>query len=56
MKQKSQTRQTGAAKAVIATARKLLKIIFDALVNGGGGEDFTTFTLVENQIAAGYSS
>lgn len=46
----------GAGKAIIATARKLLKIIFDTLVNGWVFKDFTTFTLAENQIAAGHSS
>jgi|TARA_Y100000294_G_scaffold170037_1_gene181877 transposase len=46
----------GAGKAIIATARKLLKIIFDTLTNGWVFEDFTTFTLAENQIAAGHSS
>ena len=46
----------GAGKAIIATARKLLKIIFDTLRNGWVFEDFTTFTLAENQIPAGQSS
>ncbi len=46
----------GAGKAIIATARKLLKIIFDTLVNGWVFEDFTTFTLAENKTAAGHSS
>ena len=46
----------GAGKAIIATARKLLKIIFDTLRNDWVFEDFTTFTLAENTIAAGHSS
>ncbi len=37
----------GAGKAIIATARKLLKIIYDTLKNGWIFEDFTTFTLAE---------
>jgi len=35
----------GAGKAIIATARKLLKIIFDTLKNGWVFEDFTTFKI-----------
>jgi len=46
----------GSGKAIIATARKFLKIIFDTLKNGWVFEDFTTFTLAENQIAAGQTS
>ncbi len=46
----------GVGKAIIATARKLLKIIFDTLKNGWVFEDFTTFTLAENNVAAGQSS
>lgn len=38
----------GAGKAIIATARKLLKIIFDTLKNGWVFEDFTQFKLAEN--------
>lgn len=46
----------GAGKAIIATARKLLKIIFDTLKNGWVFEDFTKFKLAQNHIAAGQSS
>jgi len=46
----------GSGKAIIATARKFLKIIFDTLKNGWIFKDFTTFTLAENEITAGLSS
>ncbi len=46
----------GAGKAIIATARKLLKIIFDTLKNGWVFEDFTTFKLAEPQPSAGQTS
>ncbi len=46
----------GAGKAIIATARKLLKIIFDTLKNDWIFEDITTFTLAENQVSTGQSS
>lgn len=46
----------GAGKAIIATARKLLKIIFDTLTNGWVFEDFTKFKLAENNFSAGQSS
>ena len=46
----------GAGKAIIATARKLLKIIFDTLTNGWVFEDFTKFKLAENNVSAGQSS
>ncbi|GGF58053.1 hypothetical protein GCM10011332_09460 [Terasakiella brassicae] len=43
-------------KAIIATARKLLKIIYDTLKNGWIFKDFTTFTLAENKVPAGQTS
>lgn len=47
----------GAGKAIIATARKLLKIIFDTLKNQWVFEDFTTFKIASgNNIPAGQSS
>lgn len=45
----------GAGKAIIATARKFLKIIFDTLKNNWVFEDFTKFKLASNQ-TAGLSS
>ena len=46
----------GAGKAIIATARKLLSIIYDTLKNGWVFEDFTEFKIKENQCPAGQSS
>ena len=47
----------GAGKAIIATARKLLKIIFDTLKNKWVFEDFTTFKIASgNNSPAGQSS
>ena len=46
----------GAGKAIIATARKLLAIIYDTLKQGWVFEDFPNFKLAENQISAGQSS
>lgn len=46
----------GAGKAIIATARKLLKIIFDTLKNGWVFEDFPSFKIVGNEIPAGQTS
>ena len=46
----------GAGKAIIATARKLLKIIFDTLKNGWIFEDFTRFKIAENNFTAGQTS
>lgn len=46
----------GAGKAIIATARKLLKIIYDTLKNNWVFEDFTKFKLAENNFSAGQSS
>lgn len=46
----------GAGKAIIATARKLLAIIFDTLKNGWVFDDFTTFKIAEKQCPAGQSS
>ena len=47
----------GAGKAIIATARKLLKIIFDTLKNKWVFEDFATFKIASgNNIPAGQSS
>lgn len=45
----------GAGKAIIATARKLLKIIYDTLKNNWVFEDFPKFKLANQQIA-GHSS
>lgn len=47
----------GAGKAIIATARKLLKIIFDTLRNNWVFEDFANFKIASgNNIPAGQSS
>ena len=46
----------GAGKAIIATARKLLKIIYDTLKNGWVFEDFPTFKIAEKPIPAGQPS
>ena len=46
----------GAGKAIIATARKLLTIIYNTLRNGWVFEDFTTFTKRENPFPTGQSS
>ena len=46
----------GAGKAIIATARKLLAIIYDTLTNGWVFTDFTQFQRRENPIPAGQSS
>lgn len=50
----------GAGKAIIATARKLLTIIYDTLRNGWVFEDFPTFKIEEknnaNSIVSGQSS
>ncbi len=46
----------GAGKAIIATARKLLAIIYDTLTNGWVFEDFTEFKIKQNQLSAGQSS
>jgi transposase len=40
----------GSGKAIIATARKLLKIIFNTLKNNWIFEDFTTFKLTEQKL------
>lgn len=46
----------GAGKAIIATARKFLKIIFDTLANGWVFEDFTAFKIAGKSIPAGQTS
>lgn len=46
----------GTGKAIIATARKLLSIIYDTLKNGWVFSDFTTFSRSEHTLAAGQSS
>ena len=46
----------GTGKAIIATARKLLAIIYDTLTNGWVFTDFTQFQRRENPILAGQSS
>ncbi|MEL6996600.1 MAG: IS110 family transposase [Pseudomonadota bacterium] len=46
----------GAGKAIIATARKLLAIIYDTLKNGWVFEDFTQFKIKENQHHTGQPS
>ncbi|MEO0831025.1 MAG: hypothetical protein AAFY03_11290, partial [Pseudomonadota bacterium] len=46
----------GAGKAIIATARKLLAIIYDTLKNGWIFEDFPTFKIKENQHHTGQPS
>ena len=46
----------GAGKAIIATARKLLKIIFDTLKNKWIFEDFTSFKIQGKSIPSGQTS
>jgi len=46
----------GTGKAIIATARKLLKIIYDTLKNGWVFEDFPTFKIAGQQNPSGQSS
>jgi len=46
----------GAGKAIIATARKLLKIIYDTLKNGWIFSDFPTFKFNQTNCPAGQSS
>lgn len=46
----------GAGKAIIATARKLLAIIYDTLKNQWIFRDFTAFALKSPQVPAGQSS
>ena len=46
----------GAGKAIIATARKLLSIIYDTLKNGWVFEDFTEFKIKQNQCPTGQPS
>ncbi len=46
----------GAGKAIIATARKLLSIIYDTLKNGWVFEDFVQFKIKEKQCPAGQPS
>ncbi len=46
----------GFGKAIIATARKLLKIIYDTLKNGWVFDDFPKFKIKQNQCSAGQSS
>jgi len=46
----------GAGKAIIATARKLLSIIYDTLKNGWVFEDFTEFKIKQNQRPTGQPS
>ena len=46
----------GAGKAIIATARKLLAIIYDTLRNGWVFEDFTAFKLANNTNTSGQPS
>lgn len=46
----------GAGKAIIATARKLLKIIFDTLANKWVFEDFASFKIAGKSIPAGQTS
>jgi transposase len=46
----------GAGKAIIATARKLLTIIYNTLKNHWVFDDFTTFSIRENPIPAGQTS
>lgn len=46
----------GAGKAINATARKLLKIIFDTLANGWDFEDFANFKIAGRSIPAGQTS
>lgn len=46
----------GTGKAIIATARKLLAIIYDTLRNGWVFDDFTAFKIQEKSIVSGQSS
>jgi transposase len=46
----------GTGKAIIATARKLLTIIYDTLKNGSVFSDFATFSRSAPALAAGQSS
>ena len=46
----------GSGKAIIATARKLLTIIFDTLKNGWVFDDFAAFKIAEKHCPAGQSS
>jgi transposase len=46
----------GAGKAIIATARKLLAIIYDTLKNGWVFDDFPAFKIATKSIASGQSS
>jgi transposase len=46
----------GNGKAIIATARKLLTIIYNTLKNHWVFNDFTTFSIRENPLPAGQSS
>lgn len=46
----------GAGKAIIATARKLLRIVFDTLRNGWVFDDFANFKIKGNPIPYGQSS
>jgi transposase len=46
----------GSGKAIIATARKLLTIIYNTLKNGWVFNDFTTFNIRENHIPARQTS
>ena len=46
----------GSGKAIIATARKLLSIIYDTLKNGWVFDDFTQFKIKENQYHTGQTS
>jgi transposase len=46
----------GFGKAIIATARKFLSIIYDTLKNGWVFEDFTEFKIKQNQCSAGQPS
>ncbi len=46
----------GAGKAIVATARKLLSIIYDTLNNGRVFEDFTEFKIQQNQCITWQSS
>jgi transposase len=46
----------GFGKAIIATARKLLSIIYDTLINGWVFEDFIEFKIKQKQCPAGHAS
>lgn len=46
----------GSGKAIIATARKLLSIIYDTLKNGWIFDDFAKFKIKQNQCPAGQPS